>query len=56
MSKLGDFTECPQCANKPGSPDLCEACLNNRRVIEKLYDVINLQDKKLRVIRDIMTF
>jgi hypothetical protein len=30
------FTECPQCAAKPGQPSLCESCLRNRSVILRL--------------------
>ena len=26
-----DFEECPECAAKPGSPDLCDECLERRR-------------------------
>jgi hypothetical protein len=30
------FMECDNCIVKPGSPILCDGCLNNRRVIEEL--------------------
>jgi hypothetical protein len=31
-----DFRECAACAAKPGAPNLCEACIHNRRVINAL--------------------
>jgi predicted HAD superfamily Cof-like phosphohydrolase len=30
------FVECDACAEKPGSPNLCAGCLNNRTVIDRL--------------------
>lgn len=32
----GDFYECASCRVKPGSPTLCESCLHNREVIQRL--------------------
>lgn len=37
-----DFKECSDCARKPGTPTLCEACLNNRGLI---YRLKSLADK-----------
>lgn len=31
-----EFRECGPCAAKPGSPQLCEACLQNRTLISHL--------------------
>lgn len=31
-----NFMECAACKEKPGSPQLCESCLNNRAVIYRL--------------------
>jgi hypothetical protein len=31
-----DFQECPTCAAKPGSPALCDSCLNNRYLISEM--------------------
>ncbi len=31
-----EFVECVVCKAKPGSPPLCESCLNNRAVISHL--------------------
>lgn len=30
------FMECAECNAKPGSPPLCESCLHNRGVVERL--------------------
>lgn len=30
-----EFIECPTCATKAGTPVLCDACLNNRRLIHE---------------------
>jgi len=32
------FVECDTCRAKPGSPVLCNSCLSNRALIEKLRD------------------
>lgn len=32
------FRECAACAAKPGAPILCESCLHNRALIEKLEE------------------
>lgn len=31
-----EFKECKSCSEKPGTPVLCESCINNRRIIEDL--------------------
>lgn len=33
---MADFLECKQCKEKPGSPDLCAACVQNRKTINEL--------------------
>lgn len=33
MTNEIEFTECDTCRAKPGSPDLCEGCLKNRKAI-----------------------
>ena len=33
------FMECATCAAKPGSPELCKACYNNRTLINHLFKV-----------------
>ena len=38
------FRECPACAEKPGSPYLCESCLHNREVISKLLQLSKTYD------------
>jgi hypothetical protein len=34
------FVECDICRNKPGSPELCEACLLNRETFMKLEEIL----------------
>ena len=34
------FQECDTCAAKPGTPPLCQGCLRNRQVIERLLTEI----------------
>lgn len=41
LSRELEFMECDSCRAKPGSPQLCTGCLNNREVIEKLKPEIN---------------
>lgn len=31
-----DYRECASCAAKPGAPRLCDACLHNRRIVDRL--------------------
>lgn len=33
---MEDFMECATCAAKPGSPQLCKACLHNRKLVSDL--------------------
>jgi hypothetical protein len=40
IEKKLEFIECDSCRVKPGSPLLCESCLNNRNVISELKDQI----------------
>ena len=44
-----EFVECPTCAAKPGSPTLCNSCLQNRSVIGRLHDIIAKQDEALNL-------
>lgn len=30
---MNEFVECKECKSKPGSPELCEGCYQNRRTI-----------------------
>ena len=39
MEKL-QFRECKICSGKPGSPTLCESCLENRETIERANNMI----------------
>jgi hypothetical protein len=36
LLNVGEFMECDSCKIKPGSPTLCNGCLNNRMVINNL--------------------
>lgn len=36
-----EFMECDTCRAKPGSPQLCRGCLNNRSLIESLESKLN---------------
>lgn len=40
MSQKVGFMECEPCRNKPGSPQLCVSCLNNRALIETLEKAV----------------
>jgi len=35
-----EFEECAICAAKPGTPDLCPSCLNNRKLIGQLQSQV----------------
>jgi hypothetical protein len=37
---LARFKECPACAGKPGTPELCPSCLHNRSTVTALQDAI----------------
>ena len=39
---MAEFMECAACAAKPGSPNLCPSCLNNRWLIGKLEVLLAL--------------
>lgn len=43
-----EFKECAPCAAKPGSPELCAACIHNRNVIEALQPHSKYSKKKMR--------
>lgn len=34
----GEYAECKDCANKPGSPTLCDVCLHNRALVGRLQE------------------
>ena len=38
---MNDFKECDICNAKPGTPELCESCLQNRKVISELSQTIS---------------
>lgn len=35
-TQVGEFMECDTCRAKPGSPYLCQGCLHNRALIDRL--------------------
>jgi len=39
-----EFKECASCSEKPGHPALCEPCVHNRFLIEKLKAIIIQQN------------
>ncbi len=41
----GDFKECASCAAKPGSPQLCGACLHNRALVSALQSALRASEK-----------
>lgn len=41
-----EFIECPVCKPKPGSPDLCNSCYNNRYIIDFLKRGIMTENRK----------
>lgn len=36
LAPVEEFVECDSCRGKPGSPTLCNSCLHNRTLINKL--------------------
>ena len=46
MPCVVEFKECASCAAKPGSPRLCDSCLNNRKVIEEFKFHIREEESK----------
>lgn len=34
----GEYAECKDCADKPGSPTLCDVCLHNRALVGRLQE------------------
>jgi hypothetical protein len=51
---MKEFQECKSCDKKPGSPTLCESCLNNRSLIHQLAIEIERLQRKLSVIDEIL--
>jgi hypothetical protein len=39
LHRSGDFMECDTCRAKPGTPELCEGCRNNRALIYSLKNL-----------------
>lgn len=40
------FQECDSCIVKPGSPDLCNGCIHNRKVISQFQSQLDAQKAK----------
>ena len=38
MSDDMKFKECPECSARSGTPELCDSCAHNRKVIGKLRE------------------
>lgn len=55
MTELDElvFKECAQCADKPGSPQLCESCLNNRAVIYRLKNAVRYVSRVERAVGEV---
>ncbi len=47
---LRAFRECEICAAKPGSPTLCQSCLNNRSALEDRDVMIGDLRRKMEII------
>ncbi len=47
---MRQFMECRECAEKPGSPTLCESCLNNRSAIDERDRIISLYKRALEIL------
>lgn len=47
------FIECVPCKSQPGSPLLCESCLNNRAVIDRLSRAVDLTQRLIDVLAGI---
>lgn len=46
---MKEFQECATCAVKPGSPILCESCLNNRSAISSLNRAVALSEERVKI-------
>lgn len=44
-----DYRECASCADKPGMPTLCDACLHNRALVNRLLLALDAEKKKADV-------
>jgi len=42
-----EFRECAACAAKPGAPELCPACLHNRKIVDRLRESLRAALKML---------
>jgi len=49
-----DFTECAECAAKPGTPSLCPSCIANRDMIYTLKEAVVKGSKALRFIAGVL--
>lgn len=50
-----NFKECAACKGQPGSPLLCESCLNNRAVISRLKDAVGAVGKVEQAVSTVRT-
>jgi len=50
-----DFMECDDCTKKPGSPQLCPACLNNRSVIETLKKQLTEKEEEIKIDNNLLS-
>ena len=50
-----EFQECAACAAKPGDPELCAACRNNREIIQGCYREIEAWSEKMQLLAFAMT-
>jgi len=47
---LNEYRECETCAAKPGSPELCRGCYQNRTAISQRDDLIDTLYKKIEAV------
>jgi len=48
------YQECIPCSKKPGSPILCQPCLENRKSIEKANNDIHVMTQRLNLIQSVI--
>lgn len=44
-----DYTECRECATKPGSPVLCATCLANRAAVAELNKRVRTLEEAIHI-------
>ena len=54
MPMIITFQECAECAAKPGSPELCNSCLHNRRIIEGYKEHLREEQKKCKCVPNVI--